>query len=105
MKNITIIAIALMGVSVSACGDKAAKTQKALNADCSRVVVTMGDDLPANFCQCFSEKLVTALEPGELATVAAMFKSAQNEDDLDDGFENLSGGIKGKIKDIPDMCD
>ena len=75
MKNITILALALMGVTASGCGNKQAKMQKTLTADCTRVIAMMEDeDIPASFCACFSEKVAATVEPEELSTIAASSK-------------------------------
>jgi len=105
MKNITILAVALMGVTVSACGDKKAKMTKTLTTECTRVIAMMeDDDIPAGFCSCFSEKIAETVEPVELATVTALFKDAKSEDDIEEGFERLDKTLMNKIEDIPDAC-
>ena len=107
MKNITILAIAFMGMTVSGCGDKTAKMQKTLNADCTRVLATVEDeDIPAGFCACFSEKAATTFEPGELSTMVAMFKNAKNLDDIENSYDDLDANLnlKEKMGTITDAC-
>ncbi len=104
MKNITILAIALMGTAISGCGDKQAKTQKKLTTECTRVIALMDDDIPAGFCPCFSEKVAATVELDELATIAALFKNSNSEDDIEEGFESLDKTLMDKIEDIPDAC-